>query len=223
MPPLERDYQTSFIPKQPLTTPSSKKTREKPVPVLNVISTIIFFASILLAVGTYFYKGSVASSIASKADSLKRAQESFEPGFIEEIQDLDRRLSAAGEVLANHITVSPIMETLSTLTLQSVQFTDFKFSVPERNAGTILVTLKGKAKSYTSIALQSDALKEERAFIDPIFYNPTLDSKGGVTFDLDFTVDPKFLLYERNLDGGDVMTETVESGSTEDLTNFEVQ
>jgi len=47
--------------------------------------------------------------------------------------------------------------------------------------------------------LQAAILGSQNGIISPVFSNLDVDNKGRVTFDLDFFVDPKFLLYEENL------------------------
>ncbi len=202
MPPIEREFQTSFIPKKPLA--EERVSREKPVSLLNVLATIIFFASIATGVGVYFYKLSLADSIKRMADDLDRAQAAFEPSLIYELQTLDRRLNASSQILDQHIAITPIMEELSVLTLKSVQFTEFKFESNPDGRGSVSISLRGKAKSYTSIALQSEEFKKQPAFIDPIFSNLSLDTKGNVLFDLNFDVDPDFISYKTSVSEEDI-------------------
>lgn len=212
MPPIEKDFQTSFIPKKPLA--QDRVPREKPISILNVIATIIFFASLSVGVVFYFYKLSLADSIEKMANDLERAQAAFEPTLIYELETLDRRITASQEILDRHISVTPIMTGLSAITLKSVQFTDFDFSVGTDNKNIIEVTLKGKAKSYTAIALQAEELKKQPAFIDPIFSNLSLDTKGNVVFDLNFEVDPAFVSYDIDSEST-TTTSTVTSGITQ--------
>ena len=59
--------------------------------------------------------------------------------------------------------------------------------------------MSGIAIGYRSIALQSDLFAENKNLIDPIFSNLTLDNSGNVIFDLDFSVDPDFINYQKTL------------------------
>ncbi len=215
MPPIDKEFQTSFIPKKPLTQDTSY-TREKPVSLLNVLATIIFFATLAVGVVFYFYKLSINDSIKRMSADLDRAQASFEPALINELQTLDRRISASKDILDRHIAVTPIMEALSLLTLKSVQFTDFNFDIPQDNKSSVSVSIKGKAKSYTSIALQGEELKKQTAFLDPIFSNLSLDTKGNVVFELNFRVDPSFVSYENTVtDTPDMNQDITSEGITQ--------
>ena len=54
--------------------------------------------------------------------------------------------------------------------------------------------MSGLAIGYRSVALQSDLFAQNKNLIDPVFSNLTLDDKGNVLFDLEFSVDPSLLI-----------------------------
>jgi hypothetical protein len=193
MPPAT-DFQTSFIPKKPLAE------ERAPAPVrrnglLSLISTILFFATLAAAGGVYLYQVSLNNQVKSLSASLDIAKNEFEPSLIDTLQTLDKRLTASGQVLANHVTVSPIFLSLENLTLKSVRFTKFNYEIPT-DTKVMTVKMSGTARSYTSIALQSDQLGQNKYFQDVVFSNLQLDAAGNVNFDLAFTIDPAFLNYK---------------------------
>ncbi|HBV01431.1 MAG TPA: hypothetical protein DEF00_03510 [Candidatus Taylorbacteria bacterium] len=63
--------------------------------------------------------------------------------------------------------------------------------------------MTGQAKSFNSVALQSDVFGTERSFKDPIFSNFSLNERGDVIFNFQTTVDPKLLLYRETILGKD--------------------
>ena len=67
----------------------------------------------------------------------------------------------------------------------------------------IKVQMSGQAIGYRSIALQSDLFAKKKYFQEPVFSNLSLDEKGNVVFDLDFSVDPNFVEYNQALLRGD--------------------
>ena len=83
-------------------------------------------------------------------------------------------------------------------TLKTVRFNKFQYDF-SREKSEIDVKMAGQASSYTSLALQAAILGSQNGIISPVFSNLDVDNKGRVTFDLDFSVDPKFMLYEENL------------------------
>ncbi len=199
---MDKDFQTSFIPKKPLA--EDRVARSRPVSLFVFIATLIFFGSLVAAGGTYFYRLSLGKKIASMNADLVRARDAFEPGLIEDLQTLDRRINAGSEILKNHVSVTPIFTALEQITLKSVQFTRFDYSRDSSSdASLVNVKMSGRARDYTSIALESNRFGTNKYFKDPIFSNLALDDRSGaVTFDLAFSVDSSFVSFEENLQKG---------------------
>ncbi len=198
-------FQTSFIPKKALT--EERPTKVRPVSLFLFLATILFIASVAAAGFVYFTKAGLVRGVAGMRADLDRAAAAFESDFIADLQDLDRRISSAKTILENHVSISPIFESLEALTLKSVQFTKFEHTVTGSGASALVVVkMSGKTDEYESLALQSDALTKNKYFKDPVFSNLNIDDKGNVLFDLTFTVDPNLVLYGealKRLDGMD--------------------
>ena len=143
----------------------------------------------------------MVTKVADKENSLKLSQNGFEPSKITELQVLDKRLRAATEILSNHVDITPVFDALEKLTMRSVRFTKFSYDLgTSTKANTkIGIKLSGQANSYLSIALQSDLFATDKNLIDPVFSNLTLDNNGNVIFNLDFSVDPSFVNYQKTL------------------------
>lgn len=193
---MDNNFQTSFIPKKPLV--EERVVREKSVNIFSFLATIIFFASLVAAGGVYFYKIVLTKDVAAMSEQLNLAKEAYDPKLITELQNLDKRINASEEILSNHIVLSPLFKSLQQVTLKSIRFTKFDYSISSENGGGILVKMVGQTSSqggYNAIALQSDLLAKNKYIKDPVFSNLNLDEKGAVTFDLSFTVDRSFLSY----------------------------
>lgn len=190
---MDNDFQTSFIPKKPLA--EERVIREKPVSIFSLVATIAFFVTLISTGGVYFYKITLTKQVAGQTASLERAKAAFEPSLVDVLQTLDKRINASKEILANHLTTSPVLKSLEDLTLKSVRFTKFDYQVSKESGIKIDVTMSGQAKSYTSIALQSDKLGENKYIKNVVFSNLVLDAQGNVGFDLKFSVDPAFVMY----------------------------
>ena len=109
-------------------------------------------------------------------------------------------MRASSEILGKHIAISPVFEALSALTLKTVRYTKFSYELGVEKNAKVVIKLGGIAVGYRSVALQADlfSVKDEgKNFIDPVFSNLTLDDKGNVLFDLEFTVDPSFVNYKQ--------------------------
>lgn len=198
---MEQNFQTSFIPKKPMV--ESRATSSRPIGIFTIISIFVFFAVILASGGLYFYKGVMAKNIASMSNDLTLAKARFEPEKINLLQILDKRLRASDTVLKSHITISPIFQALQDITMKSVRYTKFSYNIDEKNKVDIKMSGQtvgyGAYSAYASIAMQSDLFSKNKNLIDPVFSNLSLDEKGNVIFDLNFSVDSSFVDYKQAL------------------------
>ena len=171
----------------------------RPTSFLTVLSIFIFATMLVATGGLYFYKQVLAQNLTKMQSELTLAQNSFEPAKITQLQVLDKRLTAATQILQSHIAVSPIFEALSQITLKSIQYTKFAYTFdPTMPGATVDVKMSGVAVGYRSIALQADLFTQNKYLIDPVFSNLSLDDKGDVLFDLEFSVDPSFINYTQS-------------------------
>ncbi len=194
---MEPNFQTSFIPKKPII--EERVTTPRTVGFFTAVSLFILFTVLLSSAGLYFYKGVLNKNIAQMENDLNLAKNRFEPSKITELQTLDKRLRASSAILAKHIAVTPIFQALQTLTLKTIRYTKFSYEIGEDPSAKISVKMSGLAIGYRSIALQSDLFARNKNLIDPVFSNLTLDDKGNVLFDLEFSVDPSFVDYKQLL------------------------
>jgi len=194
---MEQNFQTSFIPKKPMI--EERAVASRPTSLLTIISIFIFIAVILASGGLYFYKGIVEKNIAKMSSDLTLAQNRFEPSKINQLQTLDKRLNSASIILSKHIAISPIFQSLQSLTMKTVRYTKFGYTFGDEKNAKVDVKMSGQAIGYRSIALQSDLFAKNKYLLDPVFSNLSLDDKGNVLFDLEFSVDPSFIDYEQML------------------------
>jgi hypothetical protein len=191
---MEQNFQTSFIPKKPIVKEHISAPR--PIGFLTIISMFVVFTVLVVSGALYFYKGIAAKNITKMQSDLELAKNRFEPAKIAELQALDRRLSASSEILSKHIAISPIFESLSAITMKSVRYTKFAYTVGTEPNAKINVQMSGVTLGYTNLALQSDLFAKNKNFVDPVFSNLTLNEAGNVLFDLNFSVDPSFVDYK---------------------------
>jgi hypothetical protein len=195
--------QTAFIPKKPL---AEERTFSASTPVrrggglLSLISVFLLIVSIALAGAVFFWKTTKEKSFNEKRAQIQNSEDAIDTKFLDEIKDLDRRIKASNQLLNNHISLSPLFSALGQSTLKSIQYTRFDYKISDGsdlNPKMVTISLSGVAKSYASIALQSDAFSQNRNIQDPIFSGLSRDEKDGtVKFNLDFTVNPAFLSYK---------------------------
>lgn len=194
---MEQNFQTSFIPKKPIV--KERATESRPVSLVLIIALLVLFTVLLATGGLLFYKAATAKRISNMEDTLNLAKSRFEPAKISELQVLDKRLRASSDILAGHISVTPIFKLLEGITMKTVSFTQFSYSVDKNDHSKVAVKMSGVARGYRAIALQSDLFAANRNLIDPVFSNLTLDPNANVLFDLDFSVDSNFVNYKQTL------------------------
>jgi hypothetical protein len=194
---MEPNFQTSFIPKKPMV--AERAVSRRSVGIFAVISIFILFTVLLVSLALFFYKGVLTKNIADMLNQLNVAKNRFEPSKITELQVLDKRLQASTEILGKHIAVTPIFQALADITMKTVRFTNFSYDLGTDKDAKVTIKMNGLAVGYRSVALQSDLFAQNKNFINPVFSNLTLDDKGNVIFDLEFSVDPSFVNYKQML------------------------
>ncbi|MCE9549093.1 hypothetical protein K8Q98_01705 [Candidatus Nomurabacteria bacterium] len=194
---MEPNFQTSFIPKKPVT--ASNISTSPRVGLLVFVSIFIFLTVLVATGGLYFYKQLMLRSITQMESDLNLAKSRFEPSKIVQLQVLDKRLRAANQILSRHVAISPIFKILQSITMKTVQYTRFEYDIsPESSKVTI--KMEGVAVGYRSVALQSDLFAEDDNLIDPVFSNLALDRDGTVLFDLEFSINPSLINYKQTLE-----------------------
>jgi len=199
MPPDTQQFQTSFIPKEPLSKEREQGERPRKrqgIGALLLLSFFVLVLSLLFAGGVFLFKGSIIKQVASSKDSLERSRASFEPALLEDLQTLDKRINATQTLLRGHVVLTPIFELLGDITLPSVRYTQFGYNPPSQTSRGITVDISGEARNYTAIAIQSKLFGEHRSIIDPIFSNLSLDVEGNVLFDLSFEIKSDLVSFD---------------------------
>jgi hypothetical protein len=194
---MEPSFQTSFIPKKPMI--EKRAITSESLGFLSVIGIFLLITVLILTGGLYFYKNVLAKNISTMESNLNLAKNRFEPAKIAELQLLDKRLRASSEILSKHIVVTPIFKILQDITMKTIRYTKFSYSVGSDKESGVKIKMTGVAVGYSSVALQSDLFTKNKNLIDPIFSNLVLDDKGNVTFDLEFSVDPTLVDYKQML------------------------
>lgn len=186
----EQQFRTSFIPKKP-AAPITRR-RGPSVSIFMLIGVLAFLTASALAVGVFFYREYIQSNIVAKAEALEKAREAFDEPLIRELQRLDARIDSANDILDRHIALSAFFDVLEATTLKTVQFRTFSF---RRSDGGLSITMEGVARSFSSVALQSDLFGANRSLQGPLFSNLNIDAEGNATFSFQATLDPSLVSY----------------------------
>ncbi len=193
------DFQTTFIPKKPIgesALPKQPQQRNPSVGIFTMIATLLFILSIVASGGIYFYNKLLTSNIDAMRESLAAAEDRIEQGFIVELQDLDKRLRNANQIISQHIALSPFFRFLEDNTLKSIQYDSFDFSFQE---GRPVATITGRSRQYRAIAEQSISFGESSLIETHVFSNFALTQQGQVSFNLKIVPSGDLYYFERSL------------------------
>ena len=199
---MEPQMPTSFIPKKPISSvaPSSSPRGHQATGLLSFLTIMIVIATIGAFGWVYVDEKQLKSKLVSLSVSITESRNNIGSAFVTDIKRLSQRIEGGKVLIDNHIVVSPIFTALQEATLKTVQYKNFTYTFAKdaaTNAKTVEVELAGTAKSYQTLALQSDEFTKNLFVKNPIFSGLTIDEKTNrVDFKLAFTVDAQSLSYD---------------------------
>lgn len=201
---MDPKFQTSFIPKKPLVSSAGVKTRH-PVSIFMTAAVIIFILSIGGAAFALVWERVLASQEAQYQDELAKDQNQFNTSLISTLSKANQKIDIANQLLKSHLASSQVFDIVSKLTISTVRWKSFDFSVPDKAGQGIKVAMEGDADSFASIAYQSDVFGQSALFgtnkviKNPVLSNLSVQPGGHVAFSFTATVDPSELSYTSSL------------------------
>jgi hypothetical protein len=210
---METKFQTSFIPKKPMTpagVPAGRPRVHGTSSIFMTLSTLVFIISLLGAGGAYARKYILTSSQVKYKDDLATLEKGFNIDQINQLKQINVKIDLAKKLLANHLAASQIFDDISQVTIESVRFSSLDITTPNFQAGRngdLAISLNGYSTSFSALAFESDVLGHleqyglRNVIKNPIVSNPTLNQNGTVSFGLTATVDANSLSYENSVTG----------------------
>ncbi|MEK7180606.1 MAG: hypothetical protein AAB706_03965 [Patescibacteria group bacterium] len=197
---MDPKFTQSFIPKKPVVLQGRVgHTTRRQTALMPFVGGIIFLLVLVGSVGVFSYQQYLLKHISDLDSKLVKAQSSLDSDeVVDTLIALDGRLKSAHKLLLEHISTTAFFELLQSLTLQNVQFTDFSYTINNLESG-IGVEMRGRAKNYATLVLQSDVLNESEQVKNSTFSDLDLDNEGNVLFRLSVVFDAKSLLYKDSL------------------------
>ncbi len=192
---MESKIKSSFIPKSPVAQTKrapSARYKSSGMDIVMLLAVISLVVSGVLSVGVFLYKKLAVADAESKIVQLEKSREAFDLKLIERMRLLSERIRVAEGVLEKHTAPSVFLQSLENDTLTGVQFTEFEYS--QKNPDKATFSLKGKASSVNSIALQSSRFGESNIIKDPIFSDIDL-VKDGVVFSVEGDINLSAIQY----------------------------
>ena len=201
---METKYQTSFIPKKPVTT--SGPIKSGGISLLLLVSIIIFLISIGLAGYVLLEKNILIQKINTDQSSIETNKNGLisDSITIESLVELNSRINVAKDLLSRHVSISPIFDFLQKATLKSVRFKNFSFSSAGKDStgvNKISVQMSGVAKDWETVASQADEFGKadwKKIVIEPKIPSFSLNDDGSVSFQFTSYIVPNFLTYGNN-------------------------
>lgn len=208
---METRFQTSFIPRKPITAAGqsmvSTTSHHTFGGLFMAIATVLFVVSLLSVGGAYFWKGYLNSAQASLQTQLKARESNFQIDLIQQLEEQSVKIDIAKRVLTNHIAASQVFAFIGALTSEHVRFTSLDFSASPSSGGNAKVQLAGIGQSLYTVAFQSKVLSQLDQYglfnivKNPILSNPAQNANGTVAFSLSAEIAPSALLYEKSAAG----------------------
>lgn len=194
---MDPQVSTSFIPKEALT---AQKRRTGGMGLVGLIGLFIFVLSVVAAGAVFGYQKLLMKQITDRQEELKIQKDAIDAPTVQILERLNSRIEQAKTLLNKHVAPTAIFDFLAQKTLTDVQFTSFDYSL--NSDGSAAIELDGIADSFTTVALQSDALgnADIKVLKDVIFSGITIDpATGRVAFVVHGTVLPPLLSYSNYL------------------------
>lgn len=180
---------TSFVPKQPLDVSRKKQGGDN---LFLLVSLVILGVSVVTAGAVFGYQKYLESAVELKSAALEEARLSIDENRVEEYIRLKQRFESGRAILDSHVTTSRFFGMLEDVTLQNVHFDTMDLEVADDRTG--LVTLKGAARNFNTLAAQSNAIAAEKRFKRAIFSGITLNDNGTVGFLLTAELAPEVMV-----------------------------
>lgn len=171
---MDTKFKSSFIPK---TAFEESGLKREGFGFFGVLVVLVFIVSLVVSGGAFFYKMMLKSDIGNLKSQVSSALAAIDKKSVNEIVLFDKQLDSVREVLSRHVAVSQFFEMLEKDSVSQIQFMNLNFSAyPGSN---ITVSMDGKARSYSAIALQEDVFIKNTDPVSVNFNNMKADPKSG--------------------------------------------
>ncbi len=199
---MNNEFQTTFIPKKPLSTPGptsplTNRPPSRPIGFFTLFALLIFLVTTGIGVWTYFDQQSLIAERDALIATIRQVEQSFDREVLADITREDRRLASGMTLLNNHQVLSPFFNFLGTRTIPEVRFSEIEF-LRENNVPK--VRMRGEALSYTAIAQQAQLLSEGRVLRDVIFSEFAVNRELRQVFTLTFVLDESLVNFDQMIE-----------------------
>ncbi len=190
---MEPKFQTSFIPKNSVSTSSlPDKPKSVYISILPLLGNILIVLSLLGYGALFGYEHILNSQIADDDKALVFAKQSFDPASSGQLIVASDQIKGAKNLLNKHIAVSNIFALLETNVLSDIKFNTFNF---DGTNNLINISVTGEASSYSSLAEQSSLFSKIDYMSNQSFSDFKLTDKGTIQMKFQADINPNLISY----------------------------
>ncbi len=185
--------ETSFMPQQPLLRVEGGNRRSEPINLALVVAIIVFFVTLSVAGGMYFYKTKLEKEVIAKGQELADQEKKFNGDEITIYKNLQTSLITAKKLVDSHTIFSVILDTIETHAAQNVGLTAFDYKKDDTG---IKVSVSGQAPGYAAVYFQVQEWRKTLHVKKVDVTSLALDERTSVVaFSATIDIDPTSLDY----------------------------
>lgn len=189
--------ETSFMPQQPLLRVEGGGRRSEPINLALVVAIIIFFVTLSVAGGMYFYKAKLDKEVLAKGQQLADQEKKFNIDEITVYKNLQTSLTTAKKLVDSHTIFSVILDTIESHAAENVGLTSFDY---KKEATGIKLSVSGQAPSYAAVYFQVEEWRKTPHVKKVEVTMLALDEHTSVVaFAATIDIDPSYLDYAQVL------------------------
>ena len=195
---MANQFETSFIPQQPLLKVDGASRPRQLINVSLVFSLIIFFVTLAVAGGAYFYEQQMFQKVKETQEALEAKEKTFDIDKITTYKNLQLTLDTAKNLADNHTIPSTLFDVIEERAAENIGLTALTFS---QDNSISYLTLSGQAPSYEAVYFQVAKWRETKPLMKSIQVSSvSLDEVSGViAFTAKIEIDSQYLGYARYL------------------------
>lgn len=219
---MENSFKTSFIPQQPIVRADGLSRRKEPVNLALVLAFVIFFITLTVAGGVYFYKLQGDKQIIEMRQQLQAEEKNLNIDEINAFKHIDNKISMVRGLLQNHTVFSTVLLLIEGSTAQNIGLTTLAYA--KGASGDFILTLSGRAPSYGAVYFQSETWRSMVPMVKSVkISNPSIDDATGiVSFNADLVINPTYTKYNKMIETESRLNKIkeVQSGAPSDISQL---
>lgn len=191
---MQPNFQTSFIPKKPVSGETERVKVVHDTDIFTLAATITFIVTALLYGGLYFYKNMIVNQITEADKQLNDARSAILPDEIKKLLDANSRITTASSLLDKHLVNSKMLLLLGDLAVKKLKFNDLSYT---NKTGTPTIKINGEVQTYNALAKQQEIFSGSEYVKNPTFSNIGLGEAGSIKFQFTSTIESEILSYKK--------------------------